>query len=127
MESFVNELYLNALAVLKKYTVTAGRASRKEFWLFALANFAVGIVLAVLSQIPFLGKAFAAASTLLGVAVAIPGITVGVRRLHDTGKSGWLTLLALIPIVGGIAVLALCAMQGTPGENKYGPAPAQSA
>jgi uncharacterized membrane protein YhaH (DUF805 family) len=50
----------------------------------------------------------------------------GIRRLHDTNKTGLLMLLCLIPVAGGIAVLVLCAVEGTPGENQYGLAPEEN-
>jgi uncharacterized membrane protein YhaH (DUF805 family) len=119
-ESFGIELLENFLAVLKKYTVTTGRASRKEFWMFVLANIIISMILGILVIIPILGIIAGIASFAFGLVTIIPSITVGVRRLHDTNKSGWLMLLLLIPLVGWIPVVILCALQGTPGENKYG-------
>jgi len=123
MNSFFKELLDNFLAVLKKYTVVTGRADRKEFWYFFLANIIVGAALSILAVIPILGIVALVVSILFGIGVIIPSITVGVRRLHDTDKTGWLMLLILIPLIGGIIVLVLCAMEGTHGENQYGPAP----
>jgi len=57
------------------------------------------------------------------LAVMIPGLAVSVRRLHDIGKSGWMVLISLIPIVGGIWLLVLTVTEGTFGENQYGPNP----
>ena len=123
MESFINTLMINFIKVLKKITVFTGRSDRREFWLFMLCNFIVGIILSILGNIPFIGKLFFVVSILYSLAVLVPSIAVGIRRLHDTNRTGLLMLLLLIPGIGAIVVLALCAMEGTPGENQFGPDP----
>jgi uncharacterized membrane protein YhaH (DUF805 family) len=123
MESFVNTMLVSYFGVLKKFSVFTGRAGRREFWMFVLANLAVGVVLIIFGRIPFLGIIFTIVAVLYSLAVLVPGIAVGIRRLHDTNRSGFFLLLALIPAVGAIVVLVLCAMEGTPGENQYGPDP----
>ena len=60
---------------------------------------------------------------LYGLAMLIPGLAVGVRRLHDTGKSGWMLLIAFIPVIGLIWLLVLLATDSTSGSNSYGPNP----
>jgi uncharacterized membrane protein YhaH (DUF805 family) len=122
MESFFNVLLLNYLAVLRKYTVFTGRADRKEFWLFVVANIIMGIIFTILTKIPILRILFWIAYSLFGIAILIPSIAVGIRRLHDTNKTGWLMLLCLT-VIGSIVVVAFCAMEGTPGENQYGSPP----
>ncbi|MDR2731384.1 MAG: DUF805 domain-containing protein [Treponema sp.] len=119
IEFFGIELLENFLAVLLKFKITAGRAGRKEFWMFALACFITGVVFSILRIIPVLGIIAWIASTAFGIVTFIPSITVGVRRLHDTDKSGWLMLLLLIPIVGWIIILVFYIMEGTPGRNNY--------
>jgi uncharacterized membrane protein YhaH (DUF805 family) len=57
------------------------------------------------------------------VAVLIPGIAVSVRRLHDTGKSGWWLLIGLVPLLGGIVLLVFMVLDSQPGQNQYGPHP----
>ena len=111
------------IGVIKKYVVFTGRARRKEFWTFFFANFAIGIVLGILSQIPFIGGLFGVISGLYSLAILIPGIAVGIRRLHDTNRSGILMLLGLIPIAGLIILIVFTVQEGTPGENQYGPNP----
>jgi uncharacterized membrane protein YhaH (DUF805 family) len=120
---FFQTLLDNFIAVMKKYTVHTGRASRKEFWLFVLAGLIIGIAFGILAIIPIVGIIAGIVSLLFGLATIIPSIMVGIRRLHDTNKTGWLMLLLLIPLVGWILVLVLCALQGTSGKNRYGPAP----
>lgn len=60
---------------------------------------------------------------LYSLALLIPGLAVRVRRLHDIGKSGWMILVGLIPLIGAIWLIVLYATEGTPGENQYGPNP----
>ena len=108
------------LEVLKKYAVFSGRARRKEYWYFALFNIIISIVLVVIEFI-IIG------SGLLGgiyaLAILIPGIAVTVRRLHDTGRSGWWCLIGLVPLIGVIVILIFAVLDSQPGENDYGPNP----
>jgi len=111
------------LKVLRQYADFEGRARRQEYWMFVLFNviFAVGAMIIdnvlglTLAHLPY--GVFYFVYTL---AVFIPGLGVTVRRLHDIGKSGWMLLVALIPIVGSIWLLVLLVTDGTPGENEYG-------
>jgi uncharacterized membrane protein YhaH (DUF805 family) len=109
------------LTVLKKYAVFTGRARRSEFWYFVLFNIIIAFVLNGLSM--------ALGSFVIGgiyaLAVFIPGLAVSVRRLHDTGRSGWWLLLSLIPVVGAIILIVFCIEDSKPGENQYGPNPKQ--
>ena len=112
--------------IAKKFKVFEGRARRKEFWTFFLYNlaigFAVGIVCGIFALIPVIGMLFTLASTLVGIGICVVSVSVGVRRLHDTNKSGWFMLLGLVPIVGLILIYFL-AQDSTPGDNQYGPNP----
>jgi uncharacterized membrane protein YhaH (DUF805 family) len=108
------------LKVLKNYAGFSGRARRKEYWMFFLFNVIASGVLWVLDALvgtaPFLGG-------LYFLAVVIPGIAVTVRRLHDTGRSGWWLLIVLVPVIGSIALLVFMAQEGHAGANLYGPNP----
>jgi uncharacterized membrane protein YhaH (DUF805 family) len=95
-----NFIGANYIAVLKKWKVHEGRASRREFWLFVLGDVIISIALSILTMIPILGLIFWLVSFLFGLAIIIPSVTVGIRRLHDSNKTGWLMLLLLIPFVG---------------------------
>jgi uncharacterized membrane protein YhaH (DUF805 family) len=103
--------------VLENYANFSGRARRAEFWWYFLANFIVSLVLNLLQAA---ASIFVVLVVIYGLAVLIPGLAVGVRRLHDTGKSGWWLLIALIPIVGIIVLIVFWAADSTPGANDYG-------
>jgi uncharacterized membrane protein YhaH (DUF805 family) len=105
------------LAVLKKYADFSGRARRKEFWMFVLINFIIGLVLSFINDY---------LSSLYALAVLIPGLAVSVRRLHDIGKSGWWIFINLIPIIGWIWYILLAVTEGQSGDNQYGPNPKES-
>ena len=106
--------------VLKKYAVFDGRARRKEYWMFALFNIIIAIVLNVIEMA--IGT-YGIIGVLYALAVLLPGIGVTIRRLHDTGRSGWWILIALVPFVGAIILIIFAAQDGTPGQNQYGPNP----
>jgi uncharacterized membrane protein YhaH (DUF805 family) len=112
------------LVVLQRFAKFDGRAGRGEFWWFALANILVYVALLILAQISWL---FLILYFLYAIAMIVPGIAVGIRRLHDTDKSGWLMLIALVPFVGGIILLVFMILEGTAGPNQYGPAPEPAA
>jgi len=114
------------LEVLKKYAVFNGRARRKEYWYFLLFSILISIVLAIVDKM--LGSfSTAAGMGLLGgiysLAILIPSLAVSVRRLHDTGRSGWWVLIILIPLIGAIVLLIFTVQDSTPGENAYGENP----
>jgi uncharacterized membrane protein YhaH (DUF805 family) len=107
------------LVVLERYAKFDGRAARPEFWWFTLANFIIEVVLQVLARATVL---FAIVLLIYVLGVLVPSIAVGIRRLHDTDKSGWFLLLALIPIVGAIILIVFFATEGTRGPNRFGAA-----
>ena len=114
------------LQALKKYTVFTGRARRMEYWFFVLFNILISAALSVVDY--FTGTYSADYHTgLLGglysLGVLLPAIAVTVRRLHDTGRSGWWILIALVPVIGGIVLLIFMVLDSQPGDNKYGPSP----
>lgn len=108
--------------VLKKYAVFTGRATRKEYWMFFLINLVISIVLGLIER-NVLGMQSAPISSLYSLAVLLPSIGVGIRRLHDTNRSGWWLLIALVPLVGAIVLIVFLATDSLPGENQYGPNP----
>ncbi|MFJ6834932.1 DUF805 domain-containing protein [Streptomyces sp. NPDC091209] len=108
------------LDVLKKYATFNGRARRQEYWMFALINVIIYVALLVI-DLSLLGTGVIA--PLYELAVLLPSLAVGVRRLHDTGRSGWWTFIALVPLVGGIILLVFLASDTKPEANQYGPSP----
>ncbi len=114
------------ITVLKKYAVFGGRAQRKEYWYFTLFNLLIMIVLGIIDQMTGTVDAEMGMGILSGIyalAIIIPGIAVAVRRLHDTGRTGWWLLLLLIPLIGGLVILVFTIFDSDPEANEYGPNP----
>ena len=115
------------LLPLKRYADFSGRSRRKEYWMFVLGVFLAAIVLSIIEGIlgmsGMVGGVYGPLTTIFLLAVIIPSIAVQVRRFHDQDKSGWMVLLALIPILGGLAVLIFMCLEGTRGSNRFGPDP----
>ena len=106
----------NYASVFKNYSNFSGRAGRREYWMFFAANFAMCMILSVLDAaigLPILGL-------LYMLAALIPAISVSIRRLHDGGRSGWWMLFGLIPFLGGLALLVMMVLPGTPSVNRFG-------
>ncbi|MDG4783702.1 DUF805 domain-containing protein [Micromonospora sp. WMMD961] len=114
-------------SVLSKYVGFTGRARRSEYWWFFLFTILVSIVTAVLDSALGLnymdGSSSGPIGTIVSLALLLPGLAVAVRRLHDTDRSGWWLLIALVPIVGAIVLIVFFVMDGTPGANRFGASP----
>ena len=117
------------LTMTKNFAEFSGRATRREYWMFQLAqilfgfvfSFAVGILSGVLSLIDeSLVIVAMFLSYLYPLAILIPSLGIFVRRLHDTGRSGWMILLGLIPFVGPIVLFIFTLLDSQPGTNAYG-------
>ena len=141
---------------LQKYADFSGRAPRSEYWWYVLATIIANLIAMVLDSILGLDRAvgpYGILSTLLMLALLVPGLAVSVRRLHDTNRSGWWVLIAVIPylmvgvaagmaaatgsmaglgtagilsilaFIGLIVLLVFMILPGTPGDNRYGPNP----
>ncbi len=110
------------IQVLKKYAVFSGRARRKEYWYFILFNIIIAFVLGFIDG--FSGMATDSGLGVLGgiysLAVLLPGIGVSIRRLHDTGRSGWWLLISLIPFLGALILLLFMVGDSQEGTNQYG-------
>ncbi len=110
------------LAVLKKYAVFSGRASRSEFWWFVLFNIIVSFVLGFIEGLIGMSNeyGYGPLSGIYMLAVLLPSIGVAIRRLHDSGKTGWWLLLSFVPIVGAIVLIIFYVLDSDPGANEYG-------
>jgi uncharacterized membrane protein YhaH (DUF805 family) len=140
-----------ALMPLRKYAEFTGRARRKEYWSFVLlilvAAIAISLVEGALGLSGMVGP-YGPLSALLLLGTLVPGIAVGIRRLHDTNRSGWWLLvgygpmclsmlvmfggiqnlglagiLSVVGMIGGIVLLVFMVLEGTRGPNQYGPDP----
>ncbi|GAA1216796.1 DUF805 domain-containing protein [Pseudonocardia alaniniphila] len=112
--------------VLRQYADFNGRARRTEYWMFTLVSVIVGLVLRLIDEVVFVGPGLSTTGWLgliYSVAVIVPTLAVGVRRLHDTGRSGWWLLIAVIPLIGAIVLIVFFALEGQRSSNAYGPDP----
>jgi uncharacterized membrane protein YhaH (DUF805 family) len=110
---------------LKKFADPRGRAPRAEYWWFTLFGSIAYIVAVVIDSVLGLGDpvdSFGLLSGLLALALLIPSIMVGIRRLHDTGRSGWWMLIMVLPLIGLILIVFFC-LRGDKGSNHYGADP----
>lgn len=120
------------LKVLRNYANFEGRARRKEYWMFALVHVIIVIILysimiaGATSDSPTLAALGVGLVALYGLGVFIPGLAVAVRRLHDVGKSGWMLLIYLVPLIGGIWLLVLLTTDSIPGPNQFGANPKET-
>ena len=113
------------------YSKFKGRSRRSEYWwiqlFLVLTNLAVAAIdLALMNGDVdrFIANGGGGIVGLIWILVTIvPALAVLVRRLHDTGKSGWWALIGFVPLVGGIVLLVLTVLDSDAGENKYGDSP----
>ncbi|WP_299978860.1 DUF805 domain-containing protein [uncultured Pseudoteredinibacter sp.] len=109
------EYFMDAL---KRYADFSGRARRKQYWMFVLFYFIFSIVVTIVDSI--LGTAFL--GMIFGLAMLVPSLAIGARRLHDTGRTGWWQLIALIPLIGMIVLIVFYVQDSHP-DNEHGPNP----
>jgi uncharacterized membrane protein YhaH (DUF805 family) len=114
-------------AIVNNYVNFSGRASRSEYWWFALFNTVIAI-----GSFPIdvaLGYDFTDpystpwVSNLFSLLLLLPGLGLSVRRLHDTGRSGWMLLIGIIPCIGLILLIVWCVEEGNAHVNAYGDVP----
>ncbi|MCT4664115.1 MAG: DUF805 domain-containing protein [Flavobacteriales bacterium] len=117
------EWYLKV--VKDNYANFQGRARRKEYWMFILFNFLISVGLSIIENILGLASSTGTGmiSSLYSIAVLVPSIAVAIRRLHDTGKSGWNLLWFLLPVIGWIILIVYYVKEGDQGSNEYGADP----
>lgn len=114
------------LAALKKYAVFEGRAQRAEYWYFVLFYVLILVGLSFVDGLAGTRKpngGFGMLSGGFALGTLLPSIAVCVRRLHDTGRSGWWFLISLVPLLGALVLLAFTLRDSEPDSNAYGPNP----
>ena len=125
----------------KRFFEFSGRSRRKEYWLYILVFYVMMFVLAFVDAALGLGgtsqtaldttEGFSASASAEGgvltaiwaIGNIIPLLACGIRRLHDTDRSGWWILISLIPLIGTIWLIVLMCLDGTSGRNRFGPDP----
>lgn len=119
-------LFLETLT--KRYAQFSGRASKREFWGFVLFRIVAMVAISFVTVIMFeinesLGSIFSLLYWLFAIALVIPDLSVGVRRLHDIGKSGWWFLIGLVPLIGPIWLIILWCQASVNEDNQWGGLP----
>ncbi len=121
-------------AFFSNYANFRGRTRRSGYWWAALFLVIASLVLWFVDLQLFSGmwpqelleQGSGPLSIVFGLAIIIPVLSLGVRRLHDTGRSGWWVLLGLIPLIGSIVLLVFYVQDSQPGANAYGPNPKEA-
>ena len=108
------------------YATFKGRASRSEYWWFALFLMLVMVALAFVDGSTAPGQEIGVLGAIFSLATLLPSLAVGARRLHDTDKSGGWLLLYILPLVGAIVLLIFFIIKGDEDENRFGPDPLAS-
>lgn len=117
----------------EKYADFKTRSTRNEFWWFTLCHFLIIIALyllvivAAVSESSILGIVGGGLITIYMLGTIIPNLAVLVRRLHDTGRSGWFYFISLIPFIGSIVLIVFLAQESMPEKNQWGPVPGSDA
>lgn len=117
------------LKVLKMYANFSGRARRKEYWMFTLFHYLAIIILFVIDGITGSldsESGFGLLSALYILGTIIPGLAVTVRRLHDSGRTGWWLLLYFIPLIGPLTIFIFTVFDSDLSTNEYGDNPKTS-
>lgn len=117
------------ILAFKKAFDFSTRLRRKEYWMFTLVSLILSFVLGLIDGFAGLeiAEGVGILGMLYGLLILIPGLALGVRRLHDIGKSGWWLLIILIPIVGAIIILIFAILDSETQSNEYGENPKAAA
>jgi uncharacterized membrane protein YhaH (DUF805 family) len=105
----------------KHYFDFEGRVTRQTFWMFVLWTFIISIGVRIVGGMTGMFML----TPIFNLAVLLPSLGLGARRLHDTGMSGWWQVVGLIPVIGWLIIIVMLAQQGKTGPNEYGPDPRQ--
>ena len=126
----LNKYFIDTIK--NRYAKFDGRASRSEYWFYTLFYLIIAIVAGMLDTFlinPMLGATPQEAGEggilqiVLALALLIPSIAIGIRRLHDIGKSGWWLLVGLIPIIGALVLIYFYVTDSQAGSNQFGENP----
>ncbi|TMX44016.1 DUF805 domain-containing protein [Vibrio rotiferianus] len=112
--------------VILNYTNFNGRARRQEYWYFTLVNVLVNLVMGIIDRV--IGSVmqmdnFGFFGVIYALFIIIPSIAVTVRRLHDSGRTGWWALIAFVPVIGILVLLYFLIQDSEEGSNQYGVSP----
>jgi uncharacterized membrane protein YhaH (DUF805 family) len=108
----------------ENYAVFSGRAPRSEYWWFAVVIAVIDFIVTMADAIVFgTGGHVPVFGLLAAVALLVPSLAVSVRRLHDTDRSAWWLLIAIVPLVGAVMLLVWFCTRGSDGSNNYGSDP----
>ncbi|MBJ2187128.1 MAG: DUF805 domain-containing protein [Muribaculaceae bacterium] len=108
-------------ALQQHYCDFSGRASRSDYWWFVLFGFILGAITGVIAG--FSETLGGILNVIVGLGLLLPSLGLAVRRLHDTGRSGWWIFISLIPLVGQILLLVWLCQESQMTPNQYGPTP----
>lgn len=122
------------LMPLRRYADFSGRSRRKEYWSFVLLNVLIGVFIGLVFLVGYYADMTQTEmdtwlmpvvylAGLYSLVALIPGVAVTIRRLHDTDRSGWNVLWALVPLFGALLLLVYYIAEGTRGPNRFGPDP----
>ena len=109
-------------SLVEKYATFSGRATRSEYWYVVLFGYLLALLIVLLGMMVDSPELIIGLSSVLSLILLVPGLAVCIRRLHDTGRSGWWYLLVLIPYIGAIALLVIFCLKSDE-DNKYGTKP----
>jgi uncharacterized membrane protein YhaH (DUF805 family) len=104
----------------RNYVGFSGRASRSEFWYWILFTVLVSIVTSIIDLEVLSSSSISPFSSIWSLVTFLPSLAMGVRRLHDTDRSGWWWLLSFIPLIGIIVLIVFWCSAGTRGPNRFG-------
>jgi uncharacterized membrane protein YhaH (DUF805 family) len=107
----------------QNYVNFTGRTPRSGFWYWILFYVIVFIVTGIIDRVAFPDADISPLASLAWLALLLPNLSVGARRLHDTDRSGWFLLLSFIPLIGIIILIVWWCQRGTSGPNRFGPDP----
>lgn len=117
---WIRQIYGSYWQALVHYGDFSGRTSRKDYWLFFIGNFILTVIIEGIDTV-LTGRAPWPLFVPYTLALFIPSISIGFRRLHDIGRSGWAFLWLLMPVIGWIVLFIFDVLPGQPHPNRYGP------